>query len=72
MSIKTSLLLSNVSDLDHQKCHLVTNKGQFASTLWGLNEVIANASGRLFYSVHITGGYIDRDPQTVLSAVCCS
>ena len=26
------------------------------------------ASGRLFYSVYTTGGYIDRAPQTVLSA----
>ena len=30
------------------------------------------ASDRLFYLVYITGGYIERDPQTVRSAVCCS
>ena len=28
-SIKTAVSLSNVIDVDHQNCHLFTNKGQF-------------------------------------------
>ena len=33
-SVKTSLLLSNVIDADHQNSYLFTNKGHFSSPLW--------------------------------------
>ena len=33
-SVKTSLLLSNVIDADHQNNCLFTNKGHFSSPLW--------------------------------------
>ena len=34
MSVKTSLLLFNVIDADHQNSSLFTNKGNFSSPLW--------------------------------------
>ena len=40
-SVKTALLLSNVIDADHQNSCLFTNKGQFSSSLWVLNGVLA-------------------------------
>ena len=40
-SVKTSLLLSNVIDADHQTSCLFTNKGHFSSPLRGLIGVIA-------------------------------
>ena len=38
---KTSLLLSNVIDADHQNSCLFTNKGHFSSPLWVLIGVLA-------------------------------
>ena len=35
-SVKTALLLSNVTDADHQNSCLFTNKGHFSSPLWVL------------------------------------
>ena len=40
-SVKTSLLLSNVIDADHQNSCLFTNKGRFSSLLWVLIGVLA-------------------------------
>ena len=40
-SVKTSLLLSNVIDADHQNSCLFTNKGHFSSPLWDLIGVLA-------------------------------
>ena len=40
-SVKTSLLLSNVIDADHQNSCLFTNKGHFPSLLWLLIGVLA-------------------------------
>ena len=40
-SVKTSLLLSNVIDEDHQNSCLFTNKGHFSTPLWGLIGVLA-------------------------------
>ena len=40
-SVKTSLLLSNVIDADHQNSCLFTNKGHFSSPLWILIGVLA-------------------------------
>ena len=40
-SVKTSLLLSNVIDADHQNSCLFTNKGHFSSPLWALVGVLA-------------------------------
>ena len=40
-SVKTSLLLSNVIDTDHQNSCLFTNKGHFSSPLWVLIGVLA-------------------------------
>ena len=40
-SVKTSLLLSNVVDADHQNSCLFTNKGYFSSPLRVLNGVLA-------------------------------
>ena len=40
-SVKTSLLLSNVIDADHQNNCLFTNKGHFSSPLWVLIGVLA-------------------------------
>ena len=40
-SVKTSLLLSNVIDVDHQNSCLFTNKGHFSSPLWVLIGVLA-------------------------------
>ena len=40
-SVKTSLLLSNVIDADHQNSCLFTNKGNFSSPLWDLIGVLA-------------------------------
>ena len=39
--VKTSLLLSNVIDADHQNSCLFTNKGHFSSPLWALIAVLA-------------------------------
>ena len=39
--VKTALLLSNVIDVDHQNCHLFTNKGIFSTPLWVLIGVLA-------------------------------
>ena len=39
-SVKTSLLLSNVIDADHQTSCLFTDKGHFSSTLWVLGGVL--------------------------------
>ena len=39
--VKTSLLLSNVIDADHQNSYLFTNKGHFSSSLWVLIGVLA-------------------------------
>ena len=33
-SMGTGLLLSDVTDADHQYCHLFKNKGQFVSPFW--------------------------------------
>ena len=38
--VKTSLLLSNVIDADHQNSCLFTNKGHFSSPLWVLSGVL--------------------------------
>ena len=40
-SVKTSLLLSNVIDADHQNSCLFTNKGHFSLPLWVLIGVLA-------------------------------
>ena len=40
-SVKTSLLLSNVIDADHQNSCLFTKKGHFSSPLWVLIAVLA-------------------------------
>ena len=40
-SVKTSLLLSNVIDADHQNSCLFTNKGHCALPLWNLIGVLA-------------------------------
>ena len=40
-SVKTSLLLSNVIDADHQNSCLFTNKGHFSSPLFFLIGVLA-------------------------------
>ena len=48
-SVKTSLLLSNVIDADHQNSCLFTNKGDFSSPLWVLIGVIAK-----FYELYFT------------------
>ena len=40
-SMKTSLLLSNVIDVDHQISCLFTNKGRFSLPLWILIGVLA-------------------------------
>ena len=40
-SVKTSLLLSNVIDADHQNSCLFTNKGHFSTPLWVLIGVLA-------------------------------
>ena len=40
-SVKTSLLLSNVIDVDHQNSCLFTNKGHSSLPLWVLIGVIA-------------------------------
>ena len=40
-SVKTTLLLSNVIDADHQNSCLFTNKGHFSSPLWVLSGVLA-------------------------------
>ena len=40
-SVKTSLLLPNVIDADHQNSCLFTNKGHFLSPLWVLIGVLA-------------------------------
>ena len=39
--VKTSLLLSNVKDADHQNSCLFTNKGHFSSHLWIFIGVLA-------------------------------
>ena len=39
-SVKTSLLLSNFIDADHQNSSLFTNKGHISSPLWGLIGVL--------------------------------
>ena len=39
-SIKTALLLSNVTFADHQNSCLFTNKGHFSSPLWVLIGVL--------------------------------
>ena len=44
-SVKTSLLLSNVIDADHQNSCLFTNKGHFSSPLWVLIGVLVNFQG---------------------------
>ena len=41
MSVKISLLLSNVIDVDLQNSCLFTNKGHFSSPLWVLIGVLA-------------------------------
>ena len=41
MSVKTTLLLSNVIDAAHQNSYLFTNKGHFSSPLWVLSGVLA-------------------------------
>ena len=40
-SVKTSLLLSNVIDADHQNSCLFTNESHFSSPLWVLIGVLA-------------------------------
>ena len=40
-SVKTSLLLCNVIDVDHQNSGLFTNKGHFSLPLWVLIGVLA-------------------------------
>ena len=40
-SVKTSLLLSNVIDADHQNSCLFTNKAHLSSPLWVLIGVLA-------------------------------
>ena len=40
-SVKTTLLLSNVVDADHQNSCLFTNKGHLLSPLWVLIGVLA-------------------------------
>ena len=40
-SVKTTLLLSNVIDADHQNSCLFTNKGHFSTPLWVLIGVLA-------------------------------
>ena len=40
-SVKTALLLSNVTDTDHQNSCLFTNKGHFSLRLWVLIGVLA-------------------------------
>ena len=40
-SVKTVLLLSNVTDADHQNSCLFTDKGHFSSPLWVLIGVLA-------------------------------
>ena len=40
-SAKTSLLLSNAIDVDHQNSCLFTNKGHFLSPIWVLGGVLA-------------------------------
>ena len=40
-SVKTTLLLSNVIDADHQNSCLFTNKGHCSLPLWGLIGVLA-------------------------------
>ena len=40
-SVKTSLLLSNIIDADHQNSCLFTNKGHFSLPLWVLIGVLA-------------------------------
>ena len=40
-SVKTSLLLYNVIDVDHQNSCLFTNKGHFSSLIWVLGGVLA-------------------------------
>ena len=40
--VKTSLLLSNVIDADHQNSCLFVNKGHFSLPLWVLIGVLAN------------------------------
>ena len=40
-SVKTTLLLSNVIDADHQNSCLFTNKGHFSLPLWVLIGVLA-------------------------------
>ena len=42
---KTSLLLSNVIDADHQNSRLFTNRGHFSTSLWVLIGVVAKFHG---------------------------
>ena len=44
-SFKTTSLLSNVIDADHQNSCLFTNKGHFSSPLWVLIGVLAKFHG---------------------------
>ena len=48
-SVKTALLLSNVSDADYKNSCLFTNKGHFSSPLWVLIGVLAK-----FYELYFT------------------
>ena len=41
-SVKTTLLLSNVIDADHENSCLFTNNGHFSSPLWVLIGVLAS------------------------------
>ena len=40
-SVKTTLLLSKVIDVDHQNSCLFTNKGHFSSPIWALGNGLA-------------------------------
>ena len=47
-SVNTLLLLSNVTDADHQNSCLFTNKGHFASPLWVSIGVLAQFHEKYF------------------------
>ena len=43
-SVKTSVLLFNVIDTDHQHICLITNKGHFSLSLGGLTGVLTKSN----------------------------